>query len=153
MTDSQNAVSPCGLYCAECPFHVGKIADLARDLRAELRKNRTEKTAELLATIPYFKGFENYQTCYETLGLFVKMRCGKVCRDGGGNPRCAIKLCAEKKGYEGCWECNDFVTCSKLDFLKVGHGDAHIKNMRKIKRKGIKEFLEGEKPWYSKPKE
>jgi phytoene dehydrogenase-like protein len=34
-------------------------------------------------------------------------------------------------------------TCEKLDFLKPGHGDAHMKNLRKIKKKGIGEFLEG----------
>ena len=42
-----------------------------------------------------------------------------------------------KKNIEGCWECNEFETCKKLDFLKPSHGDAHIENLRKIKKQGI----------------
>jgi hypothetical protein len=43
-------------------------------------------------------------------------------------------------------------TCEKLDFLKPNHGDAHLKNLQKIKKKGIGEFLEGKKYWYNKIK-
>jgi hypothetical protein len=39
-----------------------------------------------------------------------------------------------------------------MDFLKTNHGDAHIKNLRKIKSKGKEEFLKGKKYWYSKIK-
>jgi len=36
-----------------------------------------------------------------------------------------------------------------MDFLKVNHGIAHIKNLRKISKKGIDEFLKGKKYWYT----
>jgi hypothetical protein len=39
-----------------------------------------------------------------------------------------------------------------MDFLKANHGDAHLKNLRKIRRKGKEEFLKGKKYWYSKIK-
>lgn len=52
----------------------------------------------------------------------------------------------------GCWECDEFETCEKLDFLKANHVDAHIKNLRKIKKKGVNEFLKEKKYWYVKPK-
>lgn len=42
-------IAYCGLYCAECPNHTGVIANLARDLRKELRTFRFDKTAELLS--------------------------------------------------------------------------------------------------------
>ena len=153
MSSNEELIAYCGLYCGECFSNEGKIADLSRDLRKELRRFRFEKTAENLSRIPFFKTFENYPECYEVLGALVKLRCRKGCRNGGGNPTCAMKVCCNRKGYKGCWECDDFEDCKKMEFLKINHGDAHIKNMRKIKRKGTKEFLAGKKLWYSKIKD
>lgn len=138
----------CGLYCGECPNHLGVIADLARDLRKELRNYRFDKTAELLSQYPFFKEYEKYGDCYSVLGAMVKMRCGKTCRNGGGNPTCKIKNCVNKKKIPGCWECSEFETCEKLNFLNTNHGTAHLKNLRIIKKKGIEEFEKGEKHWY-----
>ncbi len=146
-------IAYCGLYCGECFNYTGTIADLARDLRKELRDYRFEKTADALSKISFFKEFEDYETCYKVLGAMVKLRCRKSCRDGGGNPYCKIRSCCVKKGYEGCWECDDFLTCEKLVFLKANHGDAHRQNMKIIKKKGKGEFLKGKKHWYIKPKE
>ena len=99
-------VAYCGLYCAECPNHTGVIADLARDLRKQLRNYRFDKTAELLSKFSFFKEYNKYGDCYEVLGAMVKMRCGKSCRSGGGNPMCKIRNCSTKKKFEGCWECD-----------------------------------------------
>jgi len=46
---------------------------------------------------------------------------------------------------KGCWECEEFEMCDKLDFLKPIHGDAHLKNPRKIKKQGIDRFLKGKR--------
>ena len=129
-------IAYCGLYCAECPNHTGVIADQARDLRKTLRSFRFEKTAEYLATISFFREFKKYDDCYEVLGAMVKMRCGKTCRNGGANPGCKIRICAKKKELLGCWECDDFENCKELEFLIPVHGDAHIRNLKKIKKKG-----------------
>lgn len=67
----------CGLYCTDCVFGKGEVADLARDLRKELRTARFDKVAE---AIP-FKAFDNYADSYEFLGALVKLRC-KGCRGG-----------------------------------------------------------------------
>ena len=125
---------------------------MARDLRKELRETKFDKTAEYLATMPFFAAYKNYRECYEVLGALVKMRCKNACRGGGGPPFCKIRKCCQKRGFEGCWECDEFETCEKLDFLKPNHGDAHIRNLRRIKKKGVDEFLKGKKEWYSKPK-
>jgi len=146
--EDKNLIAYCGLYCGECFSYIGKVADLARDLRKELRQARFDKLAE---GIP-FKEFRQYKECYEVLGAMVKLRCKSACKGGGGNPFCKIRKCCQKKEIEGCWECDDFETCEKLDFLKVNHGDAHIKNLRIIKKKGIDEFLKGKTYWYSKLK-
>lgn len=150
--ENKDLIAYCGLYCGGCPIYKGKIADLARDLRKELREVKFDKTAEALSEISFFKIFNNYQQCYEVLGAMVKLRCRKVCKDGGGPPFCKIRKCCQKKGIDGCWECEEFETCEKLDFLKPGHGDAHIKNIRKIRKEGTEEFLKRGKYWYVKPK-
>ena len=136
-------IAYCGLYCGECFSYKGKVADLARDLRKELRQTKFDKVAE---GIP-FKEFQHYKECYEVLGAMVKLRCKNSCKGGGGNPLCNIRKCCQKNEIEGCWQCDDFETCGKLDFLKPIHGDANLKNLRKIKKAGVAGFLEGTKYW------
>jgi len=55
----KNLIAYCGLYCGDCPMHKGKIADLARDLRKELRGARFDNTAEALSEISFFKAFNS----------------------------------------------------------------------------------------------
>ncbi|MDY6795095.1 MAG: DUF3795 domain-containing protein [Actinomycetota bacterium] len=127
----------CGLYCGECSFCEGTIPDLARDLRKELRKVRFDKVAE---AIPFMDS-EKYQEAYEFMGNLVKLRC-KGCKVGGRSKFCEIAKCAIKRGYEGCWECGEFADCGKMDFLVPVHGDAHIKNLRKIKKVGVNRWVD-----------
>ena len=47
------------------------------------------------------------------------------------------KKCVLDKGLDGCWQCDDFEMCAKLDFLKPFCGDAPINNLKKIKALGI----------------
>ncbi len=153
MADKSEYIAYCGLYCAECLNYTGTVADLARDLRKELRSYRFEKTASALSKIPFFREFENYGQCYETLGAMVRLRCSKGCRSGGGNPGCRIRDCAVKKQLAGCWECSEFSECGKLSSLDEGHGTAHRKNLQIIAKKGTKGFLAGKKHWYLKDKQ
>ena len=145
MSEQEHAVAYCGLYCGDCPFYKGEIADMARDLRKKLRQNKFDKFAAGMSNV--FKDFAEYPQCYKVLGAMVKLRCRKVCRDGGGNPFCKIRACCNKKEITGCWECDDFETCKKLEFLKVVHDDAVFKNMRKIRKAGMETFLSGTKYW------
>jgi hypothetical protein len=145
MNEQENAVAFCGLYCGECFSYEGEIADMARDLRKKLRQKKFDKVAAGVST--FFKDFADYPQCYKVLGAMVKMRCRKVCRDGGGNPFCHIRACCNKKQVKGCWECDDFENCNKLDFLKAVHNDAIYKNMRKIRKSGMEAFLAGTKYW------
>ena len=152
MSTDTELIAPCGLYCKECPSYTGIIPDLARDLRKALRTYRYDKISAALAELPFFKEFEDYEKAYKVMGALVKMRCSKGCRSGGGNPFCNMKKCMERKGFEGCWECDDIKTCKKLDELNATHGEAHRKNLRKIKTKGVNEFLDGKKHWWVTPK-
>jgi len=125
----EKLIAYCGLYCGECFVHKGIIADLARDLRKELRQTRFDIMATALSEVPFFKVFKDYQTCYEVLGGMVKFRCKRTCRENGGNPDCKIRKCCRKKNLSGCWECDDYRKCNTLDSLDETHGDAHKKNL------------------------
>ena len=98
------------------------------------------------------KNLKNFDECNKVLGAMVKFRCKKGCRAGGGSPFCNIRKCCQKKDLEGCQICERFETCEKLDFLKPVHGDAYMKNLRVIKKRGKKEFVKGKTLWYNPTK-
>jgi hypothetical protein len=147
-----NLIAYCGLYCADCHGYTGEIPDLARDLRKSLREYRYDLFADFISKSDFGKDFENYDECYKVLGAMVKFRCKKGCRNGGGSPFCKIRKCATKKELDGCWECDHFETCNELVFLENVHGDAYIKNLKNLKKKGKKEFVKGKTLWYNKKK-
>ena len=147
MAEERQLIAYCGLYCGDCFGYKGIIADLARDLRKELRQSKFKHTAEAMAEVPFFAMYKNYDQCYEVLGAMVKFRCKKTCRGGGGPPFCNIRKCCEKKEIDGCWLCDDFETCQKLDFLKPTHGDAVLKNLRILKKSGVDSFISGKRYW------
>jgi hypothetical protein len=152
-TDRSNLIAYCGLYCGQCHGYTGTIPDLARDLRKELRQMHYDEFAGFISTYSFGKDFKGYDECYKVLGAMVKFRCRKGCRAGGGSPFCKIRKCAQKKQLEGCWECPDFETCKELIFLERVHGDAHIRNLRAIKKKGTKDFIDSNPLWYHKKKQ
>jgi len=141
---NKNLVAYCGLYCGDCFFFKGEIANLAKNLRKELREAKFKRNYKEFSK--FARELKNFPVCYEVLGAMIRMRC-KGCKNGGGYPFCKIRKCCQKKGIEGCFECEKFEKCKKLDFLKPTHGIAHIKNLRKIKREGILAFIRGKRYW------
>lgn len=146
MPEDKEIIAYCGLYCGDCFGYKQKIADLARDLRKELRQSKFTKTAESLSEVSFFKAYKDYPQCYEVLGAMVKLRC-KSCRSGGGPPFCKMRKCCQKKEIDGCWQCDDFETCPNLNFLKANHDDVHIKNLRILNKKGVDAFINGKRNW------
>lgn len=136
-------IAYCGLYCAECPAYTQSIANLAADLHKELRRNKLEKIAPLLAKISAFRAFKHYQEFSDLLGTMMKMVCEKPCRAGGGSPDCQIRKCVKDKGFDGCWQCGGFQKCKTLKLLeKYGDVDkTYLKNLRRIKRQGPAAFV------------
>ncbi len=153
VAEKTKMIAYCGLYCQECPSFTGCIADLARDLRKELRTYRYDKISEALSSMSFFEAFKHYPEGYQFLGALVKLRCKRGCKDGGGNPFCKIRKCCQKREIRGCWECDEFATCEKLDFLKPSHGIAHLKNLRILRKRGVDHYLMGKRYWYVKAKE
>ncbi|OPY37093.1 MAG: hypothetical protein A4E35_01556 [Methanoregula sp. PtaU1.Bin051] len=144
---NQDVVAYCGLCCLDCHGYIGKIPDLARDLKKELKKAHYEKFAGAISKLPFGKPFEHYNACMDLLGTMAKFRCTKTCRGGGGPPFCEIRKCCRSKKITGCWECSEPDTCDKLKFLEGVHIDAHKKNIRAIRKKGTGGFLSGKRYW------
>lgn len=149
MAKKRDLIGYCGLYCGDCVGQTQTVANLARDLRKELRRYKFADIADTLAAIPFFKEFKDYDKCYSVLGAMTRMRCTKACRGNGGPPNCKVRRCVRKKGLEGCWQCDDFPTCEKLKFLEEHHGVAHLKNLRKLKRDGPAAFVKGKRYWFA----
>lgn len=147
MSDEKELIAYCGLYCGDCFSYKGRVAELSKALRKELRQAKFDKIAGFLGTLPFFKILQDYQKCYGVLGVLVRLRCEKSCRDGGGNPFCKIRQCCQKRKLKGCWQCDEFQGCKKLEFLTQTHNDAHIKNLKKIGNQGEELFLQGKKYW------
>jgi len=145
--EKTSLITYCGLYCGDCHGYQQKIPDLARNLRKELRSAKYKKFADTLADEGFGKVFKDYDACYEVLGAMVRFRCHKGCRSGGGPPFCKIRACNQKKGLEGCWQCDTFETCANLEFLTPVHGDAARKNLRILKKKGPEKFVVGTRHW------
>ena len=150
LTDQEKLICYCGLYCGDCSGYRGTIANLARDLRKELERERFADLAKVLAKIPFFKALEGFGQCCAVLETLPKLRCKRTCRGGGGPPYCEVRMCSRDKRLDGCWQCDTFRTCTKLAFLKPGHGDAHIRNLVRIKRHGVAAFLRGKRYWRTK---
>ncbi|MBN1367996.1 MAG: DUF3795 domain-containing protein [Dehalococcoidales bacterium] len=117
----------CGLNCADCFSYKQTVSEAAKALRRELR---TAGLKQLWTDVPFLGEYESFK---KSLDGLAKFRCTKVCRDGGGNPWCKIRLCARKKEYTGCWDCADFESCNKLV-------ERYKKELRKIKKTRIKQL-------------
>jgi hypothetical protein len=142
MAKKTDLIAYCGHYCGTCPAHTQEVAELTKNLRSRLRKDKFDKYASVLAKVPAFKAFKHYDKGCDLLNALMKMRCKNgTCRDGGWSLSCKIKKCAEKKGLLGCWQCDDFPTCKTLKVLEEGDDKTHLRNLRKIKRIGPAAFV------------
>ncbi len=116
-----NLVAYCGLFCPRCYKMVVSEA-------AKILKNALENT--------HICGSPNEPSIQfkEELNKLVGLRCPKLCKEGGGNPNCTIRKCCIKKNIAGCWECEDFQICDKLN-------NQFVDNIHKIKKLGIDGFV------------
>ncbi len=108
-----NLTAYCGLYCPECYKMV--VSNSAKSL-----KDTLENTHICGSTNNPSEQFK------KELDNLISLRCPRVCKDGGGNPDCAIRKCCIEKNIVGCWDCNDFQICEKLT-------EQFVNNIKKIK--------------------
>ena len=146
--DKESLIAYCGLYCGDCPILKSGVADLAKELLAKLEESKFERWGPGISeVIDEFRPLSDFKQGIGFLNALDMLRCDRTCRKGGGTESCKIRICCVKKNLEGCWLCEEFETCSTLDWLKPVNRDSHLINLRIIRDKGKDKFLEGEKYW------
>jgi len=140
MMREEDLTAYCGLYCGDCIRFQWEASDLAKDLREQFEKRRFSDYAKVKAI--HVPEFGHYELMIRTLKAVSELKCQVPCRLGGDGcaGSCEIVVCVKEKSFRGCWECATFETCGKLDFLKPFHGDAPVRNLRKIKEMGIESW-------------
>lgn len=100
-------VTLCGLYCGLCSQR-GRIPQQARALRDTLAKDGFDQWGQ---KIPNFKEFWTLLNQWSDL----ENAC-PGCRQGGGNPECAIRICAQQRQVESCPLCEEY-PCERIQEL------------------------------------
>ncbi len=111
--DVSNQVAPCGITCGTCDLGNGTAAKTAK------------KTLDLINGIgikdwaPMVPGGAvlDWTATEKVLDWMNKYAYCAGCEKGGGPPDCAIRLCANEKGYGLCNQCDEFADCTKFDWL------------------------------------
>ena len=67
MAKNENLIAYCGLYCGDCHGFLGKIPNLARDLRKELRASKYDKFAGFISTFSFGKISKNMRSAIRFL--------------------------------------------------------------------------------------
>ena len=102
--------SYCGLYCENCAVKV-KIEPAAKVLYEEMKKADFD---DVVGFIPGGGGFWSFLKGMAEDGVCIS------CRDGSGNPGCAVRVCAKEKGVEMCAFC-DAYPCDKFAAFFKGY--------------------------------
>jgi len=119
MNEDRRLTSYCGLYCADCIPSRKDLFARVRELEEMLAALRFERYAELKsARQPVFRDYAGF---LDVLRGIAGLECPAPCREGGGDPECAVRRCVVSGNREGCWECEDYKTCQKLERLKGIH--------------------------------
>ena len=100
----------CGLYCENCAVKA-KIDPAAKILYQEMKTAGFEEIVHLIpggdGFWPFLKDMAENGTCTS-------------CREGSGNPGCAVRICAKEKGVEMCVECKEY-PCGNMKEFYQGH--------------------------------
>jgi hypothetical protein len=97
MEPKKELLAPCGLYCGVCAIYIA-------------HRDSNQKFKEALANL-YKGGVPGKGTLPHAADLSADdIRCKGCLSDEQFMHcrQCEIRACTEKKGYEGCHQCNDF---------------------------------------------
>ena len=158
-------VCPCGLTCCDCMFFKKEIYETAQKLRelikindldfflnmcskrnnweaiAKEKKLSGEKAWEKIGQC--FDRFKDMSMFMDVLDGIIKLQCKTTCKEAGGcsiagiTNECDALKCVKSKGYNGCWECGEYINCNKLTFVKNNYGYVIEENLKTAKEKGI----------------
>lgn len=131
----------CGLNCELCKTRSRKIREKAIELQDAMDEMNF---AEVSRVIPFMHG--KYRNHVKLMKFFTENEC-PGCRENGGNPFCAIRKCADKRGYTTCAECGKL--CKKFDMLFRVHKDGELqRNISILQEKNAEalvDFYENQK--------
>ena len=100
----------CGLYCENCAVKA-KVEPASKILYEEMKKAGFE---EIIQFIPGGDGFWPFLKSMATDGLCIS------CKEGSGNPGCAVRICAKEKAVEMCAFCDSY-PCEKFTVFFEGY--------------------------------
>ena len=132
----------CGLYCLDCIPSKRRLFRLVGELRETLEELGFDRYAELKSR--RIETFSDYPRFLEVLKEIGRLECTVPCYEGpcsqtGCAPDCKVRACVLDREYEGCWECDDFRGCERLESLKDVHpGLEH--NLETIKKYGVENW-------------
>ncbi|HZD58952.1 MAG TPA: DUF3795 domain-containing protein, partial [Anaerolineae bacterium] len=131
-------IAYCGLYCKDCLRYNSDLINNAEDLKDEIIERHFQEYVDIKKASD--NGFSKYPDFIDVLDKIIGLKCEKPCREGNGcsTLECKILSCCKTKGFEGCWECKSFESCSNFDFLKPFHGTTPQDNLRLIRDKGVR---------------
>ncbi|MCL2149044.1 MAG: DUF3795 domain-containing protein [Methanomassiliicoccaceae archaeon] len=94
----------CGLYCGNCSVKA-RIGPAAKALYDEMIAAGFE---DIIQQIPGGDGFWPFLRHMAEVGICIS------CREGGGDPECAIRKCAVGRGVDMCAFCESY-PCGHFD--------------------------------------
>jgi hypothetical protein len=115
----------CGLYCGNCIIKA-RIVPAAEKLLGEMRKAGFEG---IIQFIPGGDGFWQFLKDTAENRMFI------TCREGCGDPGCAIRMCAKEKNIDVCALCESY-PCEHLAGILKKHPLMAQDNLL-IKEKGM----------------
>ncbi|MBN2853332.1 MAG: DUF3795 domain-containing protein [Clostridia bacterium] len=145
MTDShRNETAYCGLYCKDCIPSNEKLFTLVNELDQLLEELNFEKYAAVKSKRSSI--FDKYDDFKSVLMEIKKIECKKGCFRGpesllGCSKNCQIRECVIEKHLNGCWECEEYGKCSKLEKHKTFHPGLE-NNLDMIKEFGIDNWID-----------
>jgi len=128
-------VTYCGLYCGLCSTR-NRIPGQANALWQSMKKEAYDHWGKLV--------YDNFEKFWDFLGKLKDYTyiC-PGCRQGGGNPDCEIRKCAQKKKIEVCALCEEFPCDLIRRFSKVYI--TIIPDGIRIKKIGLEAWIEEQK--------
>lgn len=107
----KNQIGYCGIWCGSCMGGNGAVQELTGKYEQIVKKSQS--ALERYAPKEFdFDAFMKGLTCVQAMQLC------SGCKKGGGNPTCAIRICASKRNIENCSQCNELMECKNFEKLR-----------------------------------
>lgn len=134
----QELVAHCGVNCKDCKAHSKRLIELATLLKQSLQELPLELFRE---NLPPFKNINQVIDFLEFLPQMGQAQTSCTSeKTPCGNLNCEIRICVKNNRFRTCAECEEYPTCSKLDFLKPHH-ETLISDLDLIHKHGFEFYV------------